>query len=205
MAREQLKTLTEPMYYLLLALIHPRHGYGIMQCITEMTENRVQVGAGTLYALLSRFEGVGIISQIVERDRKKIYQITPKGAEVLTEEFCRLNNMVENGRRFFDAGDTLLPIDYAKAGQGEEEESVTSAETRGEKAPEEAPVKETLKGEKEPGTGSGGAGEKEPEAGSGGSGEKEAKGKSGKKEQQEQEKSGKQGTRGGFRKGIFAT
>lgn len=141
MAREQLKTLTEPMYYLLLALIQPRHGYGIMQCIAEITEEQVQVGAGTLYGLLARFEGEGIIAQLMEQDRKKIYQITPKGAEVLTEEYLRLNRMVENGKRFFDSTGTMLPIDYESARQEaealkERESSAKEAAPEREKAPE---------------------------------------------------------------------
>ena len=42
MAREQLKTLTEPMYYILLSLLKENHGYGIMQMVDELTEG----GAG---------------------------------------------------------------------------------------------------------------------------------------------------------------
>ena len=56
MARKRLETLTEQMFYVLLSLREERHGYGIMQAITELTGGRVSVGAGTLYALLERFE-----------------------------------------------------------------------------------------------------------------------------------------------------
>ncbi len=38
MAKEQLKTLTEPMYYILLTLSEPQHGYGIMQEVERRTE-----------------------------------------------------------------------------------------------------------------------------------------------------------------------
>lgn len=61
MAREQLKTLTEPMYYILLTLIDPQYGYGIMREVDRRTLGRVKIGAGTLYSLLSRFEEEGII------------------------------------------------------------------------------------------------------------------------------------------------
>lgn len=98
MAREQLKTLTEPMYYVLLALTEERHGYGIMQCITEMTEGRVAVGAGTLYTLLGRFEKEDIIKQVREEDRKKIYVLTPKGKILLNEEYKRLCQLVADGK-----------------------------------------------------------------------------------------------------------
>ena len=66
MAREQLKTLTEPMYYILLSLLKENHGYGIMQMVEELTEGRVIIGAGTLYTLLGRFEKDEIIRQVAE-------------------------------------------------------------------------------------------------------------------------------------------
>lgn len=97
MAREQLKTLTEQMYYILLVLIKPQHGYGIMQDIDRMTEGRVKVGAGTLYSLLSRFEEEKIIRQIREENRKKIYIISEKGLEILLSEHQRLKKLVFDG------------------------------------------------------------------------------------------------------------
>ena len=48
MSQEQFRNLTEPMYYLLLTLVKPLHGYGIMQEVEERTQGRVKIGAGTL-------------------------------------------------------------------------------------------------------------------------------------------------------------
>lgn len=102
MAREQLKSLTEPMYYILLSLLRDNHGYGIMQMVEELTEGRVAIGAGTLYSLLGRFEKEGIIRQTAEENRRKIYRITEKGTQLLQEEYERLNHLVEDGKKFFD-------------------------------------------------------------------------------------------------------
>lgn len=102
MAREQLKNLTEPMYYILLSLLKENHGYGIMQMVDELTEGRVQVGAGTLYSLLGRFEKEEIIVQVAEENRRKIYKITDKGMELLRAEYERLNHLVEDGKKFFE-------------------------------------------------------------------------------------------------------
>lgn len=99
MAREQLKTLTEPMYYILLALREERYGYEIMKFIAEFTSDRVNVGPGTLYALLSRFEEENIIEQISIEDRRKNYIITAKGMEILEEERKRLMILVEDWNR----------------------------------------------------------------------------------------------------------
>ena len=101
MAREQLKTLTEPMYYILLSLLKENHGYGIMQMVDELTEGRVVIGAGTLYSLLSRFEREKIITQVAEESRRKIYKITEKGSDILQDEYTRLNHLVEDGKKFF--------------------------------------------------------------------------------------------------------
>ena len=79
MARKQLKTLTEPMYYILLCLLKPMHGYGIMQRIDEITGGRVKVGPGTLYALISRFEKEEIVIKVSSDNGKKTYILTEKG------------------------------------------------------------------------------------------------------------------------------
>ena len=42
--------LTEPVYYILLSLLTPMHGYGIMQNVKKLTNDRVNIGAGTLYS-----------------------------------------------------------------------------------------------------------------------------------------------------------
>lgn len=94
MAREQLKNLTEPMYYILLALQRENHGYGIMQEIEELTGGRVIVGAGTLYTLLGRFEKEEIIEQVAEEERRKTYIITEKGRQLLDDEIQRLRMLL---------------------------------------------------------------------------------------------------------------
>jgi len=97
MARKQLKTLTEPMYYILLCLLNPMHGYGIMQRIDEITKGRVKVGPGTLYALISRFEKEEIVIKVSSENGKKTYILTEKGKEILNDEYDRLNQLVNDG------------------------------------------------------------------------------------------------------------
>jgi len=104
MAREQLKTLTEQMYYILLILTEHHHGYGIMQEVDRRTEGRVRIGAGTLYNLLSRFEEEDIIVQVSEEDRRKIYTLTDKGLNVLRNEHKRLKQLVSDGNKILEGG-----------------------------------------------------------------------------------------------------
>ena len=102
MPREQLKTLTEPMYYILLTLKDPHHGYSIMQEVNNRTAGRVKIGAGTLYNLLSRFEEEKMIVQVTEENRRKVYQLTGKGLEVLQNEYHRLRQLVSDGMNILE-------------------------------------------------------------------------------------------------------
>lgn len=104
MAREQLKNLTEPMYYILLTLSEPQHGYGIMQEVEIRTEGRVKIGAGTLYNLLSRFEEENIIKQVSEENRRKTYILTDKGLTILRDEYQRLKQLVFDGNDLLEGG-----------------------------------------------------------------------------------------------------
>ena len=94
MAREQLQTLSEPMYFILIALKKPMHGYEIMQAVSAISNERVKVGAGTLYALLTRFENEGIILRVDDDGRKKTYVITEKGQDLLDREYARLKESI---------------------------------------------------------------------------------------------------------------
>lgn len=100
MARKKLETLTEQMYYVLLSLTkEARHGYGIMQDVSDLTQGRVTIGAGTLYALLSRFEEEGLIALTHTEDGRKYYQLTDQGRKALEEEYARLRRQVADGAR----------------------------------------------------------------------------------------------------------
>ena len=100
MAREQLQTLTEPMYYILLALLEECCGVDIMEKVKELSRGRVTVGPGTLYAMLARFEENGFIRLTTSEGRRKSYVITEEGRKNLQKEYNRLKRMVEEGSTF---------------------------------------------------------------------------------------------------------
>ncbi|MGM9522371.1 MAG: PadR family transcriptional regulator [Oscillospiraceae bacterium] len=89
--------MTEAMYYVLLALMKPDHGYGIMQHIKQLSGSRVVMGPGTLYGVLTRMKKEGMIVLEKEDERRKTYLITDKGKAALLEEFKRLRQMVKDG------------------------------------------------------------------------------------------------------------
>ncbi|MBJ7947374.1 PadR family transcriptional regulator [Bacillus toyonensis] len=84
--------LTEVTYYILLSLVKPMHGYGIMQMVEEMKKGEVKLGPGTLYGNTMK-----LIVEVASTDRKKCYELTPFGREVLELEYNRLQRSVRNG------------------------------------------------------------------------------------------------------------
>ncbi|MGN0339513.1 MAG: PadR family transcriptional regulator [Lachnospira sp.] len=91
--------LTEAFFYILLALRKPNHGYGIIQEVEELTNGRVQLGAGTLYGALQSLEKRGWIKIFSEDDssrKKKEYIITPLGRNAFDKELDRLKELVNN-------------------------------------------------------------------------------------------------------------
>ena len=94
--------LTEALFYILLAVRHPNHGYGIIQEVEEMTAGRVVLGAGTLYGAIQSLEKKGwihIYSEDTESRKKKEYLITEEGKSVFGEERKRLEELLENAKR----------------------------------------------------------------------------------------------------------
>jgi DNA-binding PadR family transcriptional regulator len=101
MAREQLQTLSEPMYYTLLALTEECCGVDIMERVKYLSHSRVIVGPGTLYAMLAKFEEKDIIRLTASEGRRKSYVITDAGKEELRKEYERLQTMVSDGKIYF--------------------------------------------------------------------------------------------------------
>jgi len=92
--------LTEAVFYILLSLFQPMHGYGIMQNVKILSGERVNLGAGTLYGAINTLLERQWISAIEgEKDsRKKEYRITNLGVLVIEGEIKRLEELLENGK-----------------------------------------------------------------------------------------------------------
>ena len=93
--------LTEGVYYILLSLLEPLHGYGIIQNVENLSGGRVRLAAGTLYGAINTLLEKGWIAALEgEADsRKKEYVITELGREMLNKELQRLEELVQNGKR----------------------------------------------------------------------------------------------------------
>ena len=85
--------MTETAFYILLCLKKPNHGYGIVQTVERLTEGAIRLAPGTMYGSLSKMEKDGLIQFIREEDKRKIYQITELGMEVLQIELKRIERL----------------------------------------------------------------------------------------------------------------
>jgi DNA-binding PadR family transcriptional regulator len=100
---EQILPLTPTVFHILLALAdQERHGYGIMQEVTMMTQNRVQMGPGTLYGSIKRMLKANLIEESDERpdpalddERRRYYRLTDFGRQVLAAEARRLSTLID--------------------------------------------------------------------------------------------------------------
>lgn len=97
MARKKFSTLTEPMFYLLMALgTGDMCGIEISNYITQKSGGRVELGPGTLYTLLSEFESENIIKYVGIEGKRKIYSITDIGRAMYIEEYRRLKKCISD-------------------------------------------------------------------------------------------------------------
>lgn len=101
MAREKFKTLTEQMYYTLIALQEELCGVDVMEAVRRMTDNRIRLGPGTLYTLLGDFQKAGLIAETQSNGGKKNYQITEDGRKLLLREHRRHLLLIEDFEKYY--------------------------------------------------------------------------------------------------------
>ena len=100
MAADEQGALTEAVFYILLALHEPRHGYAIMQGVQELTNDRVALGPGTLYGALNTLVEKGWIKPLQDdkNPRRKEYIITDQGESIFQTELKRLEELLTHGK-----------------------------------------------------------------------------------------------------------
>ena len=85
--------MTQTAFYILLCLKTPNHGYGIVQTVERLTEGAIKLAPGTMYGSLSKMEKDGLIRFVREEEKRKIYEITDLGREVLQTEIARIERL----------------------------------------------------------------------------------------------------------------
>src|SRR4051812_20960632 len=92
--------MQEPTFLILTALAgEPLHGYGIIQQVSLLSDDRVRLRPGTLYGALDRLVESGLVhsdrEEIVEGRLRRYYRLTDTGAAELAEEAGRLQANVQ--------------------------------------------------------------------------------------------------------------
>jgi DNA-binding PadR family transcriptional regulator len=100
--------MTEQGYLVLLSLAgEPRHGYGIVGAVLELTDGATKLGAGTLYGLLDRMSEAGLVEgcgeEIVAGRLRRYYRLTDDGSAALVAETARLRALTRRARLVLDS------------------------------------------------------------------------------------------------------
>ena len=96
--------MREPTFLVLTALAaEPRHGYAVIEDVRRITDGRVTLRAGTLYAVLDRLRGDGLIEadreEVVQSRLRRYYRLTAAGAQRLAAETHRLREQATIAER----------------------------------------------------------------------------------------------------------
>ena len=92
--------MTETAFYILLSLAEPRHGYGIVKHVEEISNSRIRLGSGTVYGTLTKMQKDGIITVFADEERKTVYEVTEIGNKLITAEFGRLKELYQNALKY---------------------------------------------------------------------------------------------------------
>ena len=101
----KLMPLTETSFYVLISLLEPLHGYGIMQKVEKLSNGRIIFGPGTIYGALNNLQSIGLIAlygDTTSNERKKTYTGTDKGRGLIDFEIERLKEMLKNAEMLIE-------------------------------------------------------------------------------------------------------
>lgn len=89
----------------------PRHGYGIVQAVLDLSDGTTRMGAGTLYGLLDRMGSAGLIEasgeEVVDGRLRRYYRLTEAGSAAVGGETARLSALTRRARSVLGTGPAL--------------------------------------------------------------------------------------------------
>jgi len=89
------RNMTQAAFFVLTALAdQPRHGYGILREVEDLSDGTVQLRVGTLYGVLDRLTADGLIvldrEEVHEGRLRRYYRLTGEGTAALDAEAERM-------------------------------------------------------------------------------------------------------------------
>ena len=95
MGKKSLESLTETMFYVLMAFRRQvLCGTEVAGFVSQKTRGRVNMGPGTLYTILAKFQEEGLLEEVAVEGRKRTYRLTEAGEKRYQEEVARLRTCV---------------------------------------------------------------------------------------------------------------
>lgn len=88
--------MSETLFYILLSLHEPRHGYGISKYVSALTDGRVNIGCATLYGTLGKLQKSGLICVFDESANRITYELTSRGRALIKSEIARLQKQASD-------------------------------------------------------------------------------------------------------------
>lgn len=106
--------MSESTFWILTALTgEPRHGYGILRDVEQLSDGRASLRVTTLYAGLDRLERSGLIhlssEEVVDGRARRYYELTPDGRQALSKEAESLRARARVARVSL-AGGSVAPV-----------------------------------------------------------------------------------------------
>lgn len=99
MPKKSMETLTETMFYVLMAFsCGEKCGITVADYIEKRTAGRVILGPATLYTILAKFESEGYIRETKVEGRKRTYAITDRGRKAYEDELTRLRQCIADAQ-----------------------------------------------------------------------------------------------------------
>ena len=111
--------MQEPTFLILTVLAgESLHGYGIIKAVAALSDDKIALGAGTLYTALERLEKEGVIAAGREEKHagrvRRYYKLTAAGKHALVAEVTRREGHLLAAKRYLG----LQPSRSSSVGSG---------------------------------------------------------------------------------------
>jgi len=98
-----IRSMTGQAFFVLTALADgPRHGYGIVREVTELSQGRVKLKIGSLYGVLDRLAADGLIEPDREEAHdgrlRRYYRLTVAGRKLARSEAEKMADLLRVAR-----------------------------------------------------------------------------------------------------------
>jgi PadR family transcriptional regulator PadR len=100
-----LRGVVEPLLLFIIGEL-PIHGYEIARELDRRSGGYFDLAASTLYSALRRLESRGLVSsswQYIARQKRRYYELTEKGRQILAEELAQWEKFLGATDRVIDS------------------------------------------------------------------------------------------------------